>query len=82
MSIVEIESRVVADRDDFAEGYTDQSIRDREHLLAVVKAQQAVIDAVRNLANTRGRSGWQISPNDIRTTLETHNEQSETEELA
>ena len=70
MSISEIENRVVADRDDFAEGYTDQNIRDREHLIAVVKAQAAQIDAIRDLANTRGRSGWQISPNDIRTTLD------------
>ena len=43
---------------------------DVPYLLALVRKQQATLDAVRDLANQRGRRGWHVSPNDIRATLD------------
>lgn len=41
-----IEARLTADRDDFAGGWTDQTIRDREHLLAMVRELQERLNKV------------------------------------
>jgi hypothetical protein len=41
-----IKARVRADKDDFAEGYSDQSIRDREYLLEVVQDQENILKAL------------------------------------
>jgi hypothetical protein len=43
-TLQEIETRLASDRDDFADGYSDQSIRDRAALVAMVRERQAAID--------------------------------------
>jgi len=49
-TLQEIESRLAADRDNFAGGYSDQSIRDRAALVAMVREAGAVIERVKALA--------------------------------
>ncbi|MDQ0854802.1 hypothetical protein QFZ79_002913 [Arthrobacter sp. V4I6] len=44
-----IEARLEADKAEYTDGRYDQSIRDREHLLAMVREQQGRLDAVREL---------------------------------
>jgi len=68
-TLAEIENRLTADRDDFADGYSDQSIRDRAHLLGLVKAQQDQLDKVLELAHWAGKRGWQIAPATLRNTI-------------
>lgn len=41
-ALTDIEARLATDRDDFGGGYADQSIRDREALLAMVRGVQAI----------------------------------------
>jgi len=67
--LAEIENRLTADRDDFASGYSDQSTRDRTHLLGLVKAQQDQLDRVLELAYWAGKRGWQIAPATLRNTI-------------
>jgi len=67
--LAEIENRLTADRDDFASGYSDQSIRDRTHLLGLVKQQQDQLDRVLELAHWAGKRGWQIAPAALRNTI-------------
>jgi hypothetical protein len=67
--LAEIEARLTGDKDDFGNGYADQTIRDREHLLAIIRTQQAQIERVLDLANTRSRCGWRISADEIRKAL-------------
>lgn len=45
----DIQARLTADRDDSDGDWSDQCIRDREHLLALVREQAAKLEAVRNL---------------------------------
>ena len=68
-TLAEIEHRLSADRDDFAEGYVDQSIRDRERLLTLVRQQQDQLDRVLELAYWAGKRGWQIVPATLRNTI-------------
>ena len=68
-TLAEIENRLTADRDDFASGYSDQSIRDRAHLLGLVKAQQDQLDRILELAHWAGKRGWQIAPATLRNTI-------------
>ncbi len=64
-----IEARLTTDRDDFGDGYADQSIRDREALLELVRSQEAQLTAVLDLATHSAHRGWRISADDIRTVL-------------
>ena len=68
-TLTEIENRLTADRDDFADGYSDQGIRDRAHLLGLVKAQQDQLDKVLELAYWAGKRGWQIAPATLRNAI-------------
>ena len=68
-TLTEIENRLTADRDDFASGYSNQSIRDRAHLLGLVKQQQDQLDRVLELAHWAGKRGWQIAPAALRNTI-------------
>lgn len=68
-NLTEIEARLTIDRDDFGNGYADQTIRDREDLLELVRAQGEQLTAVLDLANVSARRGWRISADDIRTVL-------------
>lgn len=65
-----IEARIVADQDDFADGYSDQSIRDRAALVAMVREREAQIEKVRELANWAGRHGWTLDAAAVRVALE------------
>lgn len=69
IDLTAIETRIAADKDDYAEGYTDQNIRDREHLLELVRHQEDTLTALLDLANVSGRRGWRINADDIRTVL-------------
>jgi hypothetical protein len=66
----DIEARIASDRDDFADGYSDQSIRDRAALVAMVKAHEARIGKALDLAAWAGRHGWTIDAAAIRVALE------------
>ena len=68
-ALTQIDNRLTAYRDDFADGYSDQSIRDRTHLLGLVKAQQDQLDRVLELAYWAGKRGWQIAPATLRNTI-------------
>ena len=68
-TLTEIEHRLTADRDDFADGYSDQSIRDRAHLLGLVKQQQDQLDRVLELAHWAGKHGWMIPAAALRNTI-------------
>jgi len=68
--LAEIENRLTADQDDFAAGYSDQSIRDRTHLLTLVKQQQDQLDRVLELAHWAGKHGWTIPVKALRKTIE------------
>ncbi len=68
-NLTDIEARLTTDRDDFGNGYADQSIRDREALLELVRAQGEQLTAVLDLANVSARRGWRISADDIRTVV-------------
>ena len=68
-TLTEIENRLTADRDDFASGYSDQSIRDRTHLLGLVKAQQDKLDRVLELAHWAGKRGWTVPVAALRKTI-------------
>jgi len=68
-TLTEIETRIASDQDDFADGYSDQSIRDRAHLLGLVKAQQDQLGRVLELAHWAGKRGWQIAPATLRNTI-------------
>ena len=69
-TLTEIENRLTADQDDFAAGYSDQSIRDRTHLLTLVRQQQDQLDRVQELAYWAGKHGWQIAPATLRNAVE------------
>ncbi len=68
-NLTDIETRLTTDRDDFGNGYADQSIRDREALLEMVRAQGEQLTAVMDLANVSARRGWRISADDIRAVV-------------
>jgi hypothetical protein len=51
VNIIEIENRLVADRAEYAGPGADQTIRDREYLLGLVKAQDAKLTAVGNMVD-------------------------------
>ena len=68
-TLTEIETRLTADQDDFGHGYSDQSIRDRAHLLGLVKAQQDQLDRVLELAHWAGKNGWTIPVKALRKTI-------------
>jgi hypothetical protein len=70
VKLTDIESRIATDRDDFAQGFADQSIRDREYLLGLVRDQEAQLARVIELAHWAGKRGWTISAAEIRKALE------------
>ena len=69
-ALTDIEHRVQADQDNFAEGYSDQSIRDRTHLLTLVRQQQDQLDRVLELAHWAGKRGWTVPVAALRSAVE------------
>jgi hypothetical protein len=61
MNLTEIEARTARDRDNFGGSYVEQSVRDREALIALVKKQAAQLSRVEMLAEGwryKGEFGW------------------------
>jgi hypothetical protein len=69
MKLTDIESRIAADRDDFATGFADQSIRDREYLVGLVREQEAQLARVIDLAHWAGKRGWTVDAAAIRVAV-------------
>jgi hypothetical protein len=69
-TIQDIEARIATDRDDFATGFVDQSIRDREYLLGLVKSQEEQLARIIDLAHWAGKSGWTVDAAAIRRAVE------------
>ena len=52
-----------------AYSFPHEAQQDRDTLLTLVRAQQATLTRVLNLANASGRCGWRISADELRRTL-------------